>query len=246
MSKYSHIEEFLKLKQERLNSEYDSERKVLDFGRYQAPSPSENKLKTILFKHLLNTGFSGEISHQEVLPISTARVRKLPYFKEHQNSFSSQFTGSKNILRIPDFLCIKYGFVIEVDGLSHLGFAHRRQKDETRELEYKAMGLDIFVIENDDIYDPEKLSCFIKKVILYIKEKESRPDFEKDYQKRRTAISRARKSLRKDIALRQKLLLGKYNRKNPKPSNYPSISQFPNIKTTIQNGGYRYLFKPQS
>jgi hypothetical protein len=186
-------------------------------------------------KALDQSGFSGELAHQEILVIPLRKARRSPEIKRALLELPEQYKSARFVLRRPDFLCFKYGFVVEVDGSAHWRVSKRMLKDQTRHAEYKALGLDTFVIEHDWIFDPPRLRQFVDSIVRHIASQDSKPTFQKEYQLRRTTISRARKAFVESCGHSAKI--GYFTRKNPKQLHYPGLKP-----ATSQYGGYRYPF----
>lgn len=206
----------------------------------QTVTPSENTIKTRIHRDLSNSGFVGHIAHQEflVVPLSRAKKDKVAwkYIKQSIDQIPSRAIAHKFIVRRPDFLCVKYGFAIEVDGLSHLNFKSSLIKDESREAEYKTLGISLFTISNDQVYNSVELRYFINSICQFISDQINDPEFNKKYQLRRAVISRARKAY---LNLDQRISkpdIGEYRKKNPIAKHYPTIAQI----GAVQYSGIRY------
>ena len=82
------------------------------------------------------------------------------------------FNRQKPILNfIADFYCKELGLVVEVDGASHFS-AEAQQKDEERDRQMKAIGLEIVRVFDSDVRkDPNSVAVFIKEQCERINEK---------------------------------------------------------------------------
>lgn len=231
--KLSFVEVFYEAKQE--STLYYPSIGLLEYQKRQSTTAAENVFKSALITALDQTNFRGEISHQETLVIPMRKAKRQPAIKNALLNLPAQFQDAKFVLRRPDFLCCKYGFVIEVDGSAHWQISNRIDRDQTRHAEYKALGLDTFVIEHDWIFDPSRLNMFIDSIVRHIANQESDPSFKQEYQTRRTTVSRARSAFITSCGSSAKI--GRFTRKNPKRLRYPNLKP-----ATFQYDGYRYPF----
>lgn len=204
--------------------------------KLQAPTPSENALKSSLVATLNATGKTFEVSHQEILAIKVSTLKKT--LKEHAR-LDLLPKKDKCLLIRPDFFCSKYGFAIEVDGSIHHKITHRAKRDELREYVYKALGIALFRIDNDQVHRPQAKALFLKDITHWITQVELSPTSKNDYSSRRKKLSEAR-TLFRQINPQRTPLLGTFNSLNPKQAKYPTL---PN-KTTVQFAGYRIQINP--
>jgi hypothetical protein len=154
----------------------------------------------------------------------------------------NDLTHSEFIIRRPDFLLIKYGIVIEVDGPVHHNSAHKNTSDVLRDYIYDSLKLKAFRIPNDQVHSNKGRSLLISDVIKYIKTVDQSGNREKAYSSLKKQLSLARKAYSKaPIAQTNgELAIGTYCRSNPKRAFYPAL---PNVPTYVQNGGYRIVLK---
>ncbi len=82
------------------------------------------------------------------------------------------FNRQKPILNfIADFYCKELGLVVEIDGASHFS-VEAQQKDEERDRQMKAIGLEIVRVFDSDVRkDPNSVAVFIKEQCERINEK---------------------------------------------------------------------------
>lgn len=217
-------------------SDFDQSTGTLNHSRKQTPTKSEEAFLSSLLEHLRANRFSGAVSIQEFL-ICPLQKRGVDVAVTKQlKEIERRFQSAKFTIRRPDLLCIKYGFVVEVDGGVHDGSDSRVRRDNTRDAEYALLGLQVFVIANRQVYNPAAKNLVINEILTFIEQEAARPDFKQRYQRRRTAISRARKEY---VAANSSLDIGTFERK---PSDRV---EFPSGIGARQWGGYRFEMKPK-
>ncbi len=211
--------------------EFDPLTGVLDYTRLQSSTGAERIFMESLFAHLKAQNYSGEISVQEVLVIPLKKRGATQALQKQLMEIDQRYANATFSLRRPDFLSVKYGFVIEVDGSAHDSCDPRIRRDRTREAEYSLLGLQCFRIGNNQVYDADSRRNVIEDVLAFIVQEQAKANFTQAYQRRRTAISRARSKL---LKAHPNIDVGTFERRPAKSLNLP------NGVGTRQRGGIRY------
>jgi very-short-patch-repair endonuclease len=214
---------------------YNPNTGTLNNAKYYEKTASERCLTGFLFNKLSAANFSGQIATQEFLVIPLSRVKQVPKTSNQLQALSGRFKNIKHTIRRPDFFCEKYGFAIEVDGSVHDNLDSCIHRDNTREAEYALLGIQLFVIQNYQISDDLARNRVLNEIIRFISTEEANPGFRKQYQTRRTAIHRAKKSY---IATDDSIDIGTSTTKT-------KASSHSGRRISRQWGGQRFHFHPK-
>lgn len=211
----------------------------------QTVSASENTFKVALVRRLKESIYSGDLSHQEFIVVKKSSVNRVLKRLGLPIKFRKQ-ASYKFLIKCLDFLSLKYGFAIEVDGSIHDRNPFKIAKDVLRDYIYKALDLHVFRISNDQVHNPKSLNRFISDIISFVESQERNPFLNKQHSKRKKKLSVARKAFLEsasNLSTEERKYLeqiNKYRRNNPKTQTYPALKD---IKTSVQYGGYRMSFK---
>lgn len=157
-----------------------------DYRKNSQGSYITNFFEERLNNFLTSINFSGDIGKQEIIVIDKKTTFKI---------------------RRPDFICYKYGFVIELDSNEDWPDKYDAFED------YKKLDLVCFSIKYYQIDDPDSLNRFMSDIKIYIEQSKLDVNRQKKYGKRRARLSRARKKFRLtniDIIGTSKPLLKKF------------------------------------
>ena len=180
------------------NPFFDQTSGTIDQRRRQTQTAAERALIESLLPNLILRGVSGEVSIQELLIVPLSRHKLLNEASQAQlKSLLRKHNSANFSLRQPDIYIERYGIVVEIDGIVHDLSDHRIRRDSTRDAEYALLGLHCLVVSNRQVYDPDMRGQLIRDILTFIEQEKARPDFIQRYQRRRTAISRARSAYRK-------------------------------------------------
>lgn len=205
---------------------------IIDQSKYQRQTPTEQEFLKVLVETLKQHGFALELSVQESLIIPLRRARASDEIKRQLTGVLRRYSSAKYCVRRPDIYSEKYGLVIEIDGNAHDFNGHCARRDQTREAEYATLGLSCYIIRHDDFYNSQSKQKILLEIVQLFKQEEARPTFIQAYQRRRKAISRARKQFSNEFSDGEKYL-GRYDRRSPTRRCYAGF------KGKLQWLGYR-------
>jgi len=81
--------------------------------KFQAPTSSENVLKTSLVRYLEEIDANCELAHQQYIAIKLSTLKKILKKHHRLDLLDKKIIEEKGAYLRPDFLCSKYGFAIE-------------------------------------------------------------------------------------------------------------------------------------
>lgn len=234
------------MKNKKLNSLYESnttqefrkDDSLEQPDKFQAPTPSENVLKPLLYRALEARGLNLQISHQEVLIVSVGSLKRILKKFEKLHLLSPKIIREKFLLFRPDFLCVKYGFAIEVDGDVHHNNPNRFDRDELKDYAYYALGIKCFRVANDQLYNTHRFN-FVSDVLNWCAFVDNDSAQKRKYAQRRINISKSRAKYRKQK--KHSNLIGQFNQHSPRKAPYPNLP----METSIQFSGYRTKIQPK-
>lgn len=187
-----------------------SESAAVDQQADQSQTEAEKYFAPFLLNALAQAKLKGYLSVQELLAVPLKSNNAEEAVSKQLEQMRRRFASSRYSLRRADFALIKYGVVIEIDGSAHDSNQGCLDRDVTRDAEYASLGFVVLVIPNDEVYDSGARGKALIRVVDLARLEQNRPDFRQRWQKRRQAISRARKGL---SASDPSLDLGQYQRR---------------------------------
>lgn len=202
----------------------DATARALDFTYHVRSTPTEEHFTKLLIRRLQASAFNGEVGAQEIIPIKLNAKLRSELIKVHPTYKDKDF-----VLRRPDLIIYNVGLIIELDGKVHDNFDHRIQRDNAREYEYRSLGFELYRVGTDQL---KNIDVLLNDICLFIHAAQSNPDYLKKYQKRRTAVSRARASFK---ATGSSFDIGSF-RKKSEIVNVPDIT----VPGQRQFGGIRW------
>ena len=177
---------------------YDPDSRTLHYARNQRPTQAETEFRDGLIRNLRANDVAVDIGYQEklVIPLK-CRASKTGAIGRQLSRLLRRYKNADHCIRCPDFLLLKYGLIIEIDGSVHDSSQRRWNRDKTREAEYALLHLRCHVVYNHQLYDDRTRTQVFKEILAYIRSEESTPGFKQRWQNRRTAVSRARNGFKR-------------------------------------------------
>ncbi len=191
----------------------------------QTITPSENKFKKALIRRLQAEMISGEIGHNQFLPCP-AHINNVP--RDLHRTLNKYLLYSGHQIFRPDFIFLKYGICIEIDGNIHELNEITSQRDLLKDLLLYKMGITNFRIPERDIYSEENLRKRLDEIVQYIKHLEAKPKKFKRLRNRvKKQVSKARKSVSSTL----------WAKLQYRPHYYPTLYV---KRSCLKHGGYSY------
>lgn len=146
---------------------------------YESYTRAQAIVQAALITRLEREKFTGSIHCNCHIPIPTGR--------RGQRRFK---------VRAPDFLFIRHGVVVEIDGSAHDALRSRVQRDLTREYDWSRLGFVCLRLPDSIAYDLKELARALDDIIGLLRNSAADPRSTTLYQNRRQRLHRARTSCR--------------------------------------------------
>ncbi len=224
------------------NEEKLADEKITPF--LECISASENTFKKILIDFLSQNRIGCDVYHNQLLPCFIEKDGKTV-----KRLKKKSIIGKYEIIK-PDFLLIKYGLAIEIDGSVH-NKEFKIKKDHFRDQLLQNHSLHVLHIDADKI-DPSNrdsrryINQLLKDLLIHVNVYKSFPEKKKAIRKIKKSIEKATQEF-KELLLEPSITFdnkSQYRKdffSTPKTHTYPTLK---NIEAyTHVNGGYLYRLK---
>lgn len=165
---------------------YDKNSKSINNAFDQRVTAAEVSFREQLFKMLRAAGFTGIVGCQHYIVTPAKRKLKIP--KRINSKKYKEVDVEYAVLR-PDIIFHQHGLVIEIDGNIHDRNEACSRRDAFRVSDYHKLGFTLWVIPNEDAMDYGTKIRLIKKIISYLKEVITVPNFKTISDRRRKIVN---------------------------------------------------------